>query len=139
MGLTDIVAGIFKPISDVIDHVTVSGDAKAALQRAVIDGQIHAAQSTIDYEAKLLDAKSGIILAEAKSESWIASNWRPITMLTFLVLVVCDSFGWLPFRLAAQAWSLLQIGLGGYVVGRSVEKTAAPLVSAVVTAMKAPK
>ena len=43
-------------------------------------------------------------------------------MLTFLVLVVCDSFGLLAFRLAAEAWVLLQIGLGGYVVGRTAEK-----------------
>lgn len=138
MGLMDLIGGIFKPISDVIDHVTVSGDEKAKLQGAVIAGQLQAAQSTMDYETKLLDAKSSIILAEANSSSWIAKNWRPITMLTFLVLVVCDSFGWLPFRLAAQAWSLLQIGIGGYVVGRSVEKTAGPIVSAVVTAMKKP-
>jgi hypothetical protein len=136
MGIADIVAGIFKPISDVIDHVTVSGDQKADLQKAVINGQLQAAQSTMDYEAKLLGARSDIILAEAKSGSWLASNWRPITMLTFLVLVVCDSFGWLPFRLASEAWSLLQLGLGGYVVGRSVEKTAGPLVAAVVSAIK---
>ena len=45
-------------------------------------------------------------------------------MLTFLVLVVCDSFGLLAFRLSAEAWTLLQIGLGGYVVGRSAEKIA---------------
>jgi len=43
-------------------------------------------------------------------------------MLTFLALVVCDSFGWLAFRLSEEAWALLKIGLGGYVVGRSVEK-----------------
>jgi hypothetical protein len=43
-------------------------------------------------------------------------------MLSFLGLVVADAFGLLAFRLADQAWLLLQIGLGGYVVGRSVEK-----------------
>ena len=43
-------------------------------------------------------------------------------MLTFLVLVVCDSFGLLKFRLCNEAWTLLQIGLGGYVIGRTGEK-----------------
>jgi hypothetical protein len=43
-------------------------------------------------------------------------------MLTFLILVVCDSFGWLAFSLSSEAWTLLQIGLGGYVVGRTGEK-----------------
>lgn len=135
-GIADVVAGIFKPISDVIDHITVSGDEKAAIQKAVIAGQLQAAQSTVDYESKLLDNKSAIVLAEAKSDSWLARNWRPVTMLTFLGLVVCDSFGWLPWRLASEAWSLLQIGLGGYVVGRSAEKVAGPIVAAVVAAVK---
>jgi len=52
-------------------------------------------------------------------------------MLVFLGLVVADSFGWLPNPLPPQAWTLLQIGLGGYVVGRSVEKG--------IQAYKAPK
>jgi hypothetical protein len=33
-----------------------------------------------------------------------------------------DSFGLLSFRLSEDAWLLLQIGLGDYVVGRSGEK-----------------
>ena len=49
-------------------------------------------------------------------------NWRPITMLTFLALVVLNSFGLLKIELADEAWTLLQIGLGGYVAGRSAEK-----------------
>lgn len=68
-----------------------------------------------------LQAATQVIVAEA-SGSWLQQSWRPITMLVFLVLVVCDSFGLLAFRLAEQAWTLLQIGLGGYVVGRSAEK-----------------
>jgi len=38
--------------------------------------------------------------------------------------VIADSCGLLAFRLSDAAWTLLQIGLGGYVVGRSVEKIA---------------
>jgi len=43
-------------------------------------------------------------------------------MLTFLILVVHDSFGLLTFRLSDKAWMLLQIGLGRYMVGLSAEK-----------------
>ena len=43
-------------------------------------------------------------------------------MLGLFALVMMDSFGWLPNKLSEEAWLLLQIGLGGYVVGRSVEK-----------------
>lgn len=76
----------------------------------------------LEYETKLLDAQGRIVEAEAKGQSWLQRNWRPITMLTFLILVVCDSFGLLAFRLSNEAWLLLQIGLGGYVVGRTGEK-----------------
>ena len=43
-------------------------------------------------------------------------------MLTFLVLVVGDSIGLLANPLAPETWLLLQLGIGGYVVGRSAEK-----------------
>jgi lysozyme len=42
--------------------------------------------------------------------------------------VIADSCGLLAFRLSDAAWTLLQIGLGGYVVGRSVEKIALALI-----------
>ena len=74
----------------------------------------------MEYESKLLDAQGRIV--EAKGQSWIQRNWRPITMFTFLVLVVCDSFGFLKSRLKNEAWLLLQIGIDGYVVGRTGEK-----------------
>jgi hypothetical protein len=128
--ISDIVGGILKPISDVIDHVTVSGDQKAALQLATLQAGMQAQTACQNYEQSLLDGQQKVIAAEASSSNWLASSWRPITMLTFLGLVVCDSFGWLHSPLAPQAWTLLQIGIGGYTVGRSVEKVALPIVKA---------
>jgi hypothetical protein len=128
--ITDVVSGILKPISDVIDHVTVSGEDKAKLQMANLAASLQAATAVQGYEQTLLDGQLKVITAEASSGSWLASSWRPITMLTFLGLVVCDSFGWLHSPLAPQAWTLLQIGIGGYTVGRSVEKIALPVVKA---------
>lgn len=129
MGLSDIVSGILKPISDVIDHVTVSGEDKVKLQMAQLEAGMAAATASQNYEAELLDGQQKVIAAEASSGNLLTSSWRPITMLTFLALVVADSFGWLHSPLAPQAWTLLQIGLGGYTVGRSVEKVALPIVA----------
>jgi hypothetical protein len=126
----DTVAGILKPISDVIDHVTVSGDQKVALQMATLQAGMAAQTAVQQYEQSLLDGQQKVIAAEAASGNWLASSWRPVTMLTFLALVVCDSFGWLHSPLAPQAWTLLQVGIGGYTVGRSVEKVALPIVKA---------
>lgn len=134
--ILDAVKGLFEPVAEVVEHLTVSGEDKAKLQLILAQGQITAAQWAAQYEQQLLDAQARIITAEAQGGSWIQRNWRPITMLTFLVLVVCDSFGLLKQPLAPQMWTLLQLGLGGYVVGRSVEKTAVPVAQAVLAAVK---
>ena len=70
---------------------------------------------------------------EAKSESWIARNWRPITMLTFVGIVVLNSLGiiTLETNFAEDFMLLVQIGLGGYVVGRSAEKAAPAIAKAI--------
>jgi len=127
--VSDIVSGILKPFADVIDHVTVSGEDKVKLQLAQLQAGMAAQTAAQAYEAQLLDGQQKVIASEATSGNWLTSSWRPITMLTFLGLVVADSFGWLHSPLAPQAWTLLQIGLGGYTVGRSVEKVA-PVVMA---------
>ena len=73
-----------------------------------------------------LQAAAGVVAAEATGESWLQRNWRPVTMLTFVALVVAHWLGWTaPGISEAQIQSLLEIvkiGLGGYVVGRSAEK-----------------
>ncbi len=83
----------------------------------------------LDYEKQLLESKTAIIKAEAQGQSWLQRSWRPIAMLTFLFLAVCDGFAILSSPLAPQAWTLLQIGLGGYVVGRSAEKIVPKIMS----------
>ena len=122
MNILGFIGEIFKPAANLIDNMHTSTEEKLILKNKfeVIENKITA--KIIDYETKLLESKASIITAEATGQSWIQRNWRPITMLTFLGLVVCDSFGWLANPLAAEAWTLLQIGLGGYVVGRSGEK-----------------
>jgi len=124
MGFFDI----FKPKGDTIKGTVESVGTLAKDLRTAITGDIPA-EMRADLLGKVLDIINGIsqiqsnvIIAEAQGASWLQRTWRPITMLTFLVLVCLDSFGVLPFRLAKESWSLLQIGLGGYVVGRSAEK-----------------
>lgn len=77
-------------------------------------------------ELSLIAAQSSIIKAEAESEHWLASCWRPILMLTFGALIVARWFGWAAPDLSEaeyiKLWSIVELGLGGYVIGRSAEK-----------------
>ena len=79
-------------------------------------------------DLKELEQAGNIITAEAQSEHWLTANWRPITMLTFVGLIVAHWLGWTaPGLTEDQVLSLLDIvkvGLGGYVIGRSAEKVA---------------
>ena len=122
MGVLDFLSGIVKPITDLIDSLTTTEKEKKELSNELVRIENQFLGKALEYEAKLLDSQGRIVEAEAKGQSWLQRNWRPITMLTFLVLVVLDSFGLLAFRLSNEAWLLLQIGLGGYVVGRTGEK-----------------
>ena len=85
-------------------------------------------------ELSRLQTSAGIVTAEAKSEHWLAANWRPVTMLTF-VFIIANNYIIYPYlalffeeapklEIPPDMWALLKIGLGGYVVGRSAEKVA---------------
>jgi len=85
-------------------------------------------------ELKELEAAASVVVAEAKSEHPLTSQWRPITMLTFTAIVANNyilapylqaMFGWgVTLEMPPQLWNLLSIGIGGYIVGRSGEKIA---------------
>lgn len=122
MSVLATIAGLFKPAADLIDNLHTSKEEEMKLKNELVLAQNQITTQVIQLESDLLKAQSAIIVAEANGQSWMQRSWRPITMLTFLVLVVADTFGLTEFRLSEQAWSLLQIGLGGYVVGRSAEK-----------------
>jgi len=78
-------------------------------------------------ELEVLKQSGSIITAEAKSEHWITATWRPIIMITFAILIVARWFGLtteqITPELEAQLFDIIKIGIGGYVIGRSVEKS----------------
>lgn len=90
--------------------------------------QAELTQQLLAHQAEIESAAASIIRTEAASKHWLAANWRPITMLTFLALIVARWFGWAAPDLAEaeylKLWDIVELGLGGYVIGRSVEKIA---------------
>ncbi|MCG8410659.1 MAG: holin family protein, partial [Bacteroidales bacterium] len=79
---------------------------------------------------ELQNAQRDIILAEAKG-NWLQRSWRPIVMLSFTFVVLYAYFLQPAFfpnsvdvknALPSEFWQLLNIGVGGYVIGRSAEK-----------------
>jgi hypothetical protein len=124
LGVTDLIAGIFKPAAELVDKLHTSDDERLKAKGHLLDVQASAMQRVFDYETSRIEGQQKIVAAEAQSEHFIVAAWRPITMLTFLALAVGDTFGLFATPLRDEAWALLQLGLGGYVVGRSGEKIA---------------
>lgn len=79
-----------------------------------------------------LNAAVQVLVAEA-SGNVLQKSWRPVLMLTFGALIVARWMGWAAPGLSEaeylKLWDIVQLGIGGYVVGRSIEKTA-PAVAA---------
>jgi len=124
MNVLGLVGKIFKPAMQMIDDVHTSTEEKLQQKAHLLEIQTEFLVQALDYEQEQLKQQSAIILAEAKSDSWLTRSWRPITMLVFLALVVGDSLGLLASPLAPEAWTLLQLGIGGYIVGRSAQGVA---------------
>ena len=131
MSFINIIGDIFKPAAELIGNMHTSDEERMQAQTALERVQNAITSQMIELQAQILASQTTIITAEAQGQSWGQRNWRPITMLTFLVLVVADTFGITEHRLAEEAWTLLQLGLGGYVVGRSAEKIAPAISSAI--------
>lgn len=124
--LTSLIAGVFKPAAELIDNMHTSTEEKLIQKARLLEVQAAVIDKGLEYEQEVFKARTAIIQAEAQSEHWVTATWRPITMLTFCALVVLDALGILEslsgHKLAGEAWTLLQLGIGGYTVGRTAEK-----------------
>lgn len=122
-GLDDIVGAGLQIINKFIPDPT----EKAKAQQAWLE---------MDHKERMqiLGSAGEIIKTEAASTHWLAANWRPLTMLTFTGLIVARWFGWSAPNLEPaeyiKLWDIVQLGLGGYVLGRSAEKIAPAIADA---------
>ena len=106
-------------VGDVLDKIipdpTAQAEAKLKLMELAQKG-----------EFTEMTTKADIIKAETTSESWLAQSWRPIMMLTFGALIVARWLGYSAPGISEdeilKLWDIVELGLGGYVIGRSVEK-----------------
>jgi hypothetical protein len=99
-------------------------DPADAQRRAETEQQF--AVAVMQQAQAMEQAAADIVKTEAQSGNWLASAWRPITMLTFVALIVARWLGWSAPGIGEaevlKLWDIVQLGLGGYVIGRSAEK-----------------
>ena len=110
---------VFKSVSELIDNLFTSDEERLEAKRKIFD-------ILKTKELELQQLQTEIIVAEAKG-NWLQRSWRPILMLCFGFIVMYVKFFAPLFdlknpELENEFWQLLQIGIGGYVVGRTGEK-----------------
>lgn len=94
------------------------------LKRIELQQALQAA--VLERSSEIERAAAEVVKSEAQGQSWLQRTWRPITMLVFVALIVARWLGWSAPNLGEaevlKLWDIVEIGLGGYVIGRSAEK-----------------
>lgn len=114
-----------KGVTDLVGQFVEDKDKANQLESSI-------KEKLISLEQEVIKAQRDTIVAEANSQSFLARNWRPIMMLTF-VFIIANNYIFFPYvqlfggkaivlEIPESMWALLKIGVGGYVLGRSGEK-----------------
>lgn len=121
-------AAILGAISPILGKIAgnLFPDPADELKRLELQNQF---QLAIMAQAGAIEkAASDIVQTEAASPHWLAANWRPLTALIFVGLVVARWLGWTaPGMTEAEylaVYDIIQIMIGGYVASRGLEKIA---------------
>ena len=112
---------VIKDIGKVIDDIFTNDEERQRAKNELV-------KIIQQKELELQKMQTEIIVAEAKG-NWLQRSWRPILMLAFGFIVIYVKFLAPLFdlkipELENEFWNLLQLGIGGYVIGRSAEKIA---------------
>lgn len=111
--------GVIKEIGNVIDNLFTSDEERIHAKNEIL-------KVLKEQQLELQRLQTEIIVAEANGNC-LQRSWRPILMLAFGFIVIYVKFIAPLFSLPIppledEFWNLLQIGIGGYVIGRTGEK-----------------
>jgi len=111
--------GVIGEIGKVIDNLFTNDEERIKAKNEML-------KVLKEQQLELQRLQTEIIVAEANG-NWLQRSWRPILMLAFGFIVIYVKFVAPLFSLPIpplenEFWNLLQIGIGGYVIGRTGEK-----------------
>jgi hypothetical protein len=139
--LSSPIGDLINSVGGVIDKFVTTDAEKLEAQRKLMELERNFQVQIAQIDANNAKTASEVIIAETKSESWAARNWRPVTMLTFTYIIAhnyvfAPLFGLPALPIPPDLWKLLDIGMGGYVFGRSAEKIVPQVTDAIIASKK---
>ena len=114
------VTNLVSAVGEIVDRLTLPGREKKQLETDIL-------QLLIAVEEKTITEQAAAIREEARG-NWLQRSWRPIVMLVFTLVILAGTFLNLPILAdTSRFWDLLEIGLGGYIIGRGSEQLVSSL------------
>ena len=114
------VTNLVSAVGDIVNRLTLPGREKKQLETDIL-------RLLIAVEEKTISEQAAAIREEARG-NWLQRSWRPIVMLVFTVIVLAGTFLNLPILSdTSRFWDLLEIGRGGYIIGRGSEQLVSSL------------
>ena len=116
------VKGVVSAVGEVVDRLTLPAREKKQLETDLM-------RVFVEWEQRVMEARSAVLVEEARG-TWLQRSWRPMVMLVLTLLVVLGVFTESSMLSdTSRFWDLLEIGIGGYVIGRSGETITGNLLS----------
>lgn len=123
--LGDAGLKITETIGGIVDSLSTSEQEKLEAKQKLTE-------TVLMHLNNAMALQQNIIISEAQG-NWLQRSWRPILMLVFGFIVTYQYFfgplinsfldrEFIVPQLPDNFWNLLELGVGGYVIGRSVEK-----------------
>ncbi len=98
-------------------------------QAETVQSALGVLKSINDVDGQSATAAAQALSAILTQGSFLEKNWRPVLMVVLMGILIASFFGYIPSHLndpvsptMDKVWTLLQIGLGGYLPLRTIEK-----------------
>ena len=119
MGILSFLGSALKPAFDLIDNLHTSEDEKLAARAVLMKMENELSIEYLTLKKQVIAGQTQIIVAEAQSQSWLTRMWRPLMMVMFGAII---AHAYITGAEPPQAvMTTINIGLGGYIGGRSLE------------------
>ena len=114
------VTNLGSAVGESVALLTLPGREKKQLETDIL-------QLLIAVEEKTITEQAAAIREETRG-NWLQRSWRPIVMLVFTLIILAGTFLNLPILAdTSRFWDLLEIGLGGDIIGRGSEQLVSTL------------
>ena len=125
MGLAEILGGgVGKIFKDIVGTFKLDPETKAKIEAELENHRFEIAKLEMEYDAKVQEAASRNIVAEASSASWLARNSRPFFVFMGGILIIANyllplvtqwtQYPMQPIALDEWFYATYSFGFGGY-------------------------